>query len=103
MLCSLKLIQPAAYDHNGMNLDSSYGCDALVQELASGAILLGLRAPAWGLATADVRGLQAWVAEDSTNIGRLICVAPTRGLPRVLLDLNKGLDCPEVDRKHLKK
>lgn len=54
MLRSLKLIQPVACGMNGMNLDSSYARngnimwydDTLVQELASGAVLLGLRAPA---------------------------------------------------------
>lgn len=74
-----------------------------MQELASGTALLGLSAPACGLAGAEVRGLQAWVADDSTNIGWLMCAVPRRGLPRVLLDLNTGLNCPEVDWKYLEK
>lgn len=70
-------------------------------KLTSGAALLGFSAPVCGLAVAEDRGLQAWVAEDSTNIGLLICVDPRRGLPRVLLDRNNGLVCPEVDWRHL--
>lgn len=75
----------------------------LVLQLASGAALLGFSATACGLAGAEVRGLQACVSDDSTKIGWLICVVPIRGLPRVLLDRNTGLNCPEVDWKHLGK
>lgn len=69
--------------------------------LTSGAALLGFSAPVCGLAAVENRGLQAWVAEDSTNVGWLMCVVPRRGLPRVLLDRNTGLNCPEVDWRHL--
>lgn len=77
--------------------------DSLVLQLASGAALLGFSAAACGLAGAEVRGLQAWVTDDSIKIGWLMCVVPIRGLPRVLLDLNTGLNCPEVVWKHLEK
>lgn len=53
-------------------------------KLTSGAALLGFSAAAVGLE--DTRGLQAWVAEDSTNTGRPMCAGPSRGLPRALPD-----------------
>lgn len=53
-------------------------------KLTSGAALLGFSAAAVGLG--ENRGLQAWLAEDSTNTGRLMCVGPSLGLPRALPD-----------------
>lgn len=53
-------------------------------KLTSGAALLGFSAPVVGLD--EDRGLQAWVAEDSTNMGWLMCVGPRLGLPRALPD-----------------
>ncbi len=75
----------------------------LVLKLTSGAALLGFSAPVCSLAGAEDRGLQAWVAEDSTKIGWLMGVDPRRGLPRELLDRNTGLVCPDLDWKYLKK
>lgn len=53
-------------------------------KLTSGAALLGFSAAIVGLD--EDRGLQAWVAEDSTNKGLLMCVGPRLGLPRALPD-----------------
>lgn len=65
-------------------------------KLTTGAALQGVSTPACGLA--EDRGLEA---VDSTNMGRLMCVDPRRGLPRVPLDRNNGFDCPEFDWRHL--
>lgn len=52
--------------------------------MTSGAALLGFSAAIVGLE--ENRGLQTWVAEDSTNTGWLMCTGPSLGLPRALPD-----------------
>ena len=82
-----------------VDFESNMLCGVMTR--TCGAALLGFSPPVCGVEGAEGRSLDTWVAEDSTNIGWLICLDAKLGLPCVLPDRNPGLDWPEVYWRHL--